>query len=39
MTSYVLHVVGTGKAAPEGAMHLGSVVTGRFVWHIYMEKR
>lgn len=31
-------VVGTGHPVPQGATHLGSVVSQPFVWHLYEVK-
>ena len=31
------HVVGTGWEVPDRARHVGSVVAGQFVWHVYAE--
>ena len=33
-----VHVVGTGWEPPKGAEHLGSVIVGDFVWHLYSEE-
>jgi len=32
-----IYVVGTGGVIPLGARHLGTLVQGSFVWHIFTE--
>lgn len=32
---YHLQVFGTGSAVPQGAIHVGTVFQGLWVWHIY----
>lgn len=31
-------IVGTGHMVPEGTSHVGTVLDGIFVWHIYEDK-
>lgn len=33
-----VRVYGTGHEIPEASRHLGSVVAGIFVWHVYEER-
>lgn len=30
-----LHVIGTGSTVPDGGVHVGTVVTDSYVWHVY----